>query len=146
MNLPKVKTKSKKRQGQGYGSGIGGHTSGRGQKGQKTRASISILFEGVKVKKSFIKRLPFKRGKGKFKAAQKPLILNVEYLNILPNGSAVTIESLVEAHLVKKEDAEKFGVKILGGGNLEKKLTVKVSTSHAADEKITKAGGTVVKE
>lgn len=64
--LPKVVTKRKKIVGRGIGSGRGGHTSGRGQKGQKTRGSINVLFEGLKVKKSFLKRLPLQRGKGKF--------------------------------------------------------------------------------
>ena len=66
MNLPKVVTKSKKRVGRGRGSGKGGHTVGRGQKGQKTRGKIAVLFEGMKVKKSLLKRLPLARGKGKF--------------------------------------------------------------------------------
>lgn len=50
------------------GSGKGSHTSGRGQKGQKTRRKIGVLFEGMKMKKSFLKRLPLMRGKGKFKS------------------------------------------------------------------------------
>ena len=61
----------KKRVGRGYGSGKGGHTVGRGQKGQKTRRKLNILFEGLKVKKSFIKRLPKTRGRGKFKPKKK---------------------------------------------------------------------------
>lgn len=66
-NLPKIKTKSKKRLGRGYGSGKGGHTSSRGQKGQKVRGKIHPLFEGQKNKKSLIQRLPLLRGKGKNK-------------------------------------------------------------------------------
>lgn len=67
LKLEKVRSRPGKRLGRGYGSGKGGHTSGRGQKGQKARGSVNILFEGVKVKKSFFKRLPLLRGKGKFK-------------------------------------------------------------------------------
>lgn len=48
------------------GSGKGSHTSGRGQKGQKSRSHIHVLFEGMKTKKSLLKRLPLMRGKGKF--------------------------------------------------------------------------------
>lgn len=66
INLPKVVHKSKKRVGRGMGSGKGSHTSGRGQKGQKSRGKISVLFEGMKMKKSLLKRLPLVRGKGKF--------------------------------------------------------------------------------
>ncbi len=66
IKLPKVVAKSKKRVGRGMGSGKGSHTSGRGQKGQKSRSDLHILFEGLKMKKSFLKRLPLTRGKGKF--------------------------------------------------------------------------------
>ncbi len=66
INLPKVVAKSKKRVGRGMGSGKGSHTVGRGQKGQKTRRKIGVIFEGVKMKKSLLKRLPLMRGKGKF--------------------------------------------------------------------------------
>lgn len=66
IKLPRVKARNKKRLGRGYGSGKGGHTSSRGQKGQKSRAKLGILFEGMKVKKSLLKRLPKARGKGKF--------------------------------------------------------------------------------
>ena len=68
IKLPKVVTKSKKRVGRGMGSGKGSHTSGRGQKGQKSRGHIGVLFEGMKVRKSYFKRLPLLRGKGKFHA------------------------------------------------------------------------------
>ncbi len=67
-NLPKVVAKSKKRVGRGMGSGKGSHTSSRGQKGQKSRGHIGVLFEGMKMRKSFLKRLPLIRGKGKFHA------------------------------------------------------------------------------
>jgi len=145
-NLPKVKDKSKKRYGQGYGSGRGGHTSGRGQKGQKTRSRINILFEGVKVKKSLIKKLPFQRGKGKFKAGKKPLVINLEVLNILPSGARVNLDLLIKEKIVKKEDAEIYGVKILGDGELKKKLSIDLPISKLASEKVEKAGGKVVSE
>lgn len=66
IRLPKVVQKSKKRVGRGMGSGKGSHTSGRGQKGQKSRGTIGVLFEGMKMRKSLLKRLPLMRGKGKF--------------------------------------------------------------------------------
>ena len=66
IKLPKVVANKKKRVGRGVGSGKGSHTSGRGQKGQKSNGDIHILFEGLKMKKSFLKRLPLLRGKGKF--------------------------------------------------------------------------------
>lgn len=144
--LPKVKEKSKKRVGRGYGSGRGGHTTGRGQKGQKSRSKINILFEGVKVKKSLIKKLPFQRGKEKFKPKRKPLIVNLKILNIFPTGSVIDLNFLVKHGIVKKEDAEIYGVKILGDGELKKKLTIKLPISKSAEKKVEKAGGKVLSE
>jgi large subunit ribosomal protein L15 len=142
-NLPKVKKRSKKRVGRGYGSGKGGHTSGRGQKGQKSRSNIHILFEGVKVKKSLIKRLPLKRGKGKFNAKKKPIIVKTDYLNVFPSGSKVDLESLVKHGIVNEKEAKEYGVKILGNGKVEKKLTVAVPISNSAAKGIEKAGGKI---
>ena len=130
-SLPKVVETRKKRLGRGYGSGKGGHTVGKGQKGQKTRTKIGVLFEGAKVKKSLLKRLPFQRGKGKNKGGKGPVIVNVEALNILPAGSKVTIETLIKAKIVDEKDAKAYGVKILGNGKLEKKLIIEVPASKS---------------
>ena len=80
-NLPKVVSKSKKRVGRGMGSGKGSHTSSRGQKGQKSRGHIGVLFEGMKMRKSFLKRLPLLRGKGKFHAKKTRRQKYVEFKN-----------------------------------------------------------------
>ena len=144
VNLPKIVTKSKKRRGRGYGSGKGGHTVGRGQKGQKSRSKIGILFEGVKMKKSYFKRLPLRRGKGKFKPRPKPLIVNLELLNLMRAGSKVNVESLIQAGIVDRRQAKEFGVKILGNGEIKKKLTIEVPISRSAAKKIVNAGGKVV--
>lgn len=143
MILPKAVTKSKKRVGRGYGSGKGGHTSGRGQKGQKARNSVGILFEGMKARKSLLSRLPFQRGKSKFKPNPKPIAIDLDDLNTLRAGSTVDIDSLVASGLVSEKDARTLGVKILGSGKLEKKLTVTVPTSSSAREAIEKSGGAV---
>jgi len=143
VNLQKVKQSRKKRVGRGYGSGKGGHTVGRGTKGQKSRSKLHILFEGVKVRKSLLVRLPLGRGKSKFKAKPKPIILNLDHLNLLKDGTKVDLESLAKVNLVKATDAKLAGVKILGGGELKKKLTVMLPTSKSAREKIEKAGGKV---
>lgn len=66
IHLPKIVKSKLKRLGRGMGSGKGSHTASRGQKGQKSNGDIHILFEGMKVKKSLLKRLPKLRGKGKF--------------------------------------------------------------------------------
>lgn len=144
--LPRVKTKSKKRKGRGYGSGKGGHTVGRGQKGQKSRSKIGVLFEGLKMKKSLIKRLPLRRGKGKFKAKDKPIIVKLNYLNLLPSLSKVDLDLLIREGIVDKDDAQKYGVKILGNGEIKKKLTIVLPISKPAAKKIEKAGGRVVSE
>lgn len=142
--LPKTTTKSKKRVGRGYGSGKGGHTVGRGQKGQKSRGKVGLLFEGTKMRKSLIKRLPMRRGKERFKSFKlKPIILNVKYLNIFEKNKEVTVESLIKEGLVDKE-AKKVGVKILGDGELGRALVVKLPVSKGAAAKIKKAGGKIV--
>jgi len=144
--MPKTTVKKKKRVGRGYGSGKGGHTAGRGQKGQKARSKVGLLFEGTKMRKSLIRRLPMRRGKGKLKSfKKKPVIINVKYLNLLKPGSRVTLESLVKDGLVSKKETEAgAGVKILGDGQLNKKLTVVLPVSQGAKKKIEKAGGKVV--
>lgn len=143
--FPKVITQRRKRLGRGIGSGKGGHTVGRGQKGQKTRDHLGILFEGKKVKKSLFKRLPFLRGKGKFKSLRKkPIIINLTYLNIFPAGTKVTLETLASFGIVKLEDAKKIGVKILGNGDITKKLEILVPISHSAAKKIETAGGKII--
>ena len=141
--LTTVIHKGKKRLGRGYGSGKGGHTAGRGQKGQKTRKKLGLMFEGVKVKKSFIKRLPFLRGKGRFSAQIKPLPLSLEALQELPSGTILNEEYLIKEGFVKKSDISKKGVKVLGNYNLTKKLTVDLPVSKKAREKIIEAGGNV---
>lgn len=136
---------AKKRVGRGYGSGKGGHTVGRGQKGQKARKKMGVLFEGIKMKKSLIKRLPLRRGKGKLKANTKPIVIKLSYLNLIRSGAKVNLDTLAQSGVVKKEDAEKYGVKILGDGEVKKKLTIEVPISNSAAKKIEKAGGKVIK-
>jgi large subunit ribosomal protein L15 len=143
--LPRIVERGRKRVGRGYGSGKGGHTSGRGMKGQKSRNKRHILFEGLKMKKSFIKRLPLRRGKGKFKSRPKPLVVKLGYLNLLPTGSKVNLETLIKHAIVNEKDARKYGVKILGGdGEFKKKLIIEVPTSSSTKKIIEKAGGKVV--
>lgn len=141
-DLPKIVDKKKKRRGRGYGSGKGGHTVGRGQKGQKSRNKLGILFEGLKVKKSLIKRLPQLRGKDKNKPKSGPVTLNLSDLAGWPANTNVSVENLVKKGLVD-EKAKSRGVKILGQGDIKKGLTVEVDTSASAAKKIEKAGGKV---
>ncbi len=135
LHLPKLVQRSKKRVGRGMGSGKGSHTAGRGQKGQKSMGDIAVLFEGMKTKKSLLKRLPLLRGKGKFKAKNKPVVINLSDLEVLPTGSEITVELLVKEGIVDAQNAKDFGVKILGGGESTKKFTFKVPTSASVSSK-----------
>jgi large subunit ribosomal protein L15 len=139
--LAKTTTKTKKRVGRGYGSGKGGHTSGRGAKGQKARSKVKLYFEGAPMRKSLIRRMPMLRGKLKNKSFQlKPIILNLKHLNLLPKGSVVNHKALIKHHLLPKE-ALNHPVKILGDGELNHSLIITLPTSKSAAAKITKAGG-----
>lgn len=144
MALPKVVQRRAKRVGRGYGSGKGGHTSGRGQKGQKSRGKIGIMFEGLKIKKSLLKKLPLSRGKDKFKAHPKPIIVKLSLLNLLQAKANVDLELLVKEGIVNGEDAKEVGVKILGDGELKKALNIKVPISRSAAKAVEKAGGKIL--
>ncbi len=140
-NLPKLKGKKRKakRVGRGYGSGKGGHTVGRGSKGQKARSKVPLGFEGGQ--RPLYKSLPKKRG---FKRAfaDKVDVLNVSDLDRWDEKKEVNPKNLLNAGLIDK--IPKGGVKILGDGEVEKKLQVRgVKLSKTAEEKIIKAGGTV---
>ena len=129
---------AKKRLGRGIGSGLG-KTAGKGTKGQNARSGGGVRpgFEGGQL--PLFQRLP-KRG---FKSLNRVeySIVNVEQLNQFRAGSVVDDEKLIEAGLVK--DAVN-GVKILGNGKLEKKLTVKANKfSESAKQAIEAAGGSV---
>ena len=144
-NLPKTTTKSKKRLGLGYGSGKGGHTSSRGQKGQKSRNSVPLWFEGGQLPQ--IRRFPFIRGKRRFKSLnQETLIITLNQLNKFEANTVVDLKKLVEAQIVTQKDLEKKQVKVMANGKIETPLTVTLMTTKAAEIKIIAAGGTVNRE
>ena len=124
--------------GRGPGSGHG-KTSGRGEKGQNARSGggVSPWFEGGQT--PLYKRLP-RRGFSNKRFETKYAIVNVSDLNRFKDGETVTPELLKESGLVKKE---LNGVKVLGNGTLEKKLTVKANLfTNSAITKIEELGGT----
>ena len=141
MNLNNLRpaegsVKTRKRVGRGAGSGLGG-TSTRGHKGAKSRSGYSkkIGFEGGQM--PLYRRLP-KRG---FKCRNSKTIIgiNLSALEAFENDSVVSVETLIEAGIVKNP---RDGVKILGNGELTKKLTVQANAfSAAAKEKIEALGG-----
>ena len=131
-------TFARKRVGHGPGSGLG-KTSGKGHKGQKARsgASINPVFEGGQ---SPLYRRLHKRGFTNAKFKTRYATINVSDLNKFNDGDVVTLELLKEKGIIKKELA---GLKVLGDGELEKKLTVKANRfSSKAVTKIENAGGT----
>jgi large subunit ribosomal protein L15 len=140
-SLEKIAAKKKKRTGTGHGSGRG-KTAGRGTKGQKARNSVPLDFEGGAL--PLTKRLPFLRGKGRNKPLTKgAFAVNVGLLNSFSKNSVVDVENLVKAKLVDPSYARAYGVKILGDGDLQVALTVKLPVSKGALKKIEKAGGKV---
>ncbi len=130
-------TQVAKRKGRGPGSG-NGKTGGRGHKGQKARSGggTRIGCEGGQM--PLARRLP-KRGFNNI-FADPMEIVNVSALNKFEDGATVCAADLLEAGVLSKCE---YGVKILGNGELTKKLTVRASAfSASAKEKIEKAGGT----
>lgn len=137
----KNRISKRKRLGRGYGSGVGGHTVGRGTKGQKSRAGHKSLvaFEGGNV--------PFHRRMPKYKGFKNISKVYTEPINVctlsenFKSGDKITEEILRKKGLIRKNTQE---VKILGHGNINKKLEIEgLKVSSSAEEKIKKAGGSV---
>ncbi len=124
------------RRGRGHGSG-NGKTAGKGHKGQKARSGAPRPgFEGGQM--PLYRRLP-KRG-FKNRNTKDIVAINVSALEVFENGATVDVAALVEAGIIKNP---RDGVKILGNGELTKKLDVKVDAlSASAKEKIEAVGGT----
>ena len=142
MNLQDLKPAEGSKQrafrvGRGHGSG-NGKTAGRGHKGQKARSGGGVRpgFEGGQM--PLYRRIP-KRGFTN-RNTKEIIAINVDRLNCFEDGPEVTVEALKTAGIIKNP---KDGVKLLGNGDLTKKLNVKVNGySQSAKEKIEAAGGT----
>jgi large subunit ribosomal protein L15 len=141
--IPKRKNRKmpSKRIGRGYGSGTGGHTVGRGTKGQKSRSGhkSTVFFEGGNV--PFFRRIP------KYRGFNKPNKVHYEPINIVTlekeykAGEEISLETLREKGLIRKATTH---VKILGNGEVSKKLKINgLPLSESASEKILAAGGSV---
>ena len=128
---------TKKIVGRGPGSGLG-KTSGKGHKGQNARSGGGVRpgFEGGQL--PLYRRLP-KRGFSNAEFKTRYAVINLSDLNNFEDGAVVTPELLKEMGIVKKQ---LDGIKVLGNGNLEKKLIVKAHKfSEVAQNKIEKLGG-----
>ena len=131
-------TKNRKRRGRGTGTGQG-KTSGRGMNGQNSRSGggVRLGFEGGQM--PLYRRIPKRGFTNRFRKEYAEV--NVSILNRFDEGSVVDLEALKNAGIVKQV---KDGVKILGNGEIEKKLTVKATKfTKSAAMKIEKAGGKV---
>ena len=124
------------RKGRGAGSG-NGKTAGKGHKGQNARSGGGVRpgFEGGQL--PLYRKLPKRGFKNRF--AVNYATVNVSALNVFENGAVVDLETLVEKRIVRKS---LDGLKVLGGGELTKNITVKATVfSATAKEKIEAAGG-----
>jgi len=138
-NLPKVVATSKKRLGHGYGSGVGGHTSTRGQKGQKTRGKMPLWFEGGQL--PLVRRTPFIKGKHRFQVINlQPITVNFDRISKFADNSVVDAEFLTTALKISEKEARR-GYKIIATGKLTKPLEIKVLASAGAIKAIEAAGG-----
>ena len=129
-------TKENFRKGRGAGSG-NGKTAGKGHKGQNARSGGGVRpgFEGGQL--PLYRKLPKRGFNNKF--ATNYAIVNVDALNVFEDGAVVDLEALLAKKIVRKG---LDGLKVLGNGELTKKLTVKAAVfSATAKEKITAAGG-----
>ena len=127
------------RKGRGPGSG-NGKTAGKGHKGQNARSGGGVRpgFEGGQL--PLYRKLP-KRGFNNSKFAKVYAIVNVDALNVFEDGAVVDLEALLAKKIVRKAND---GLKVLGKGELTRKLTVKAAVfSATAKEKIEAAGGKI---
>lgn len=143
-NLSKSSTKQNKRVGRGYGSGVGGHTTGKGAKGDKVRGKTKITFDGTKIKKGWIKRTPFLRGKHRVLAGYDLFIFNFGHLEKMYNANeTVDVKSLsAKTGITEKLLTDK--TKILSNGTLTKVLNFSgIAFSKKARGIIIAAGGKI---
>lgn len=139
LRAPVGAKKDPTRKGRGHGTG-NGKTAGRGQKGQKSRSGGGVRpgFEGGQM--PLYMRLP-KRGFNNKRFATHYAEINITSLNSFEDGDVITAEVLLEKGIIKKV---LDGVKVLGNGELTKKITVKAAKfTKSAQEKIESAGGKV---
>ncbi len=125
--------KVRNRVGRGTSSG-NGKTAGRGQKGQKARGKVRLGFEGGQM--PLFRRMP-KRGFNNINRKEYAVV-NLTELNKFEDGAVVSVAELTEAGIVKNL---KDGIKILGNGELNKKLTVKANKFSASAKEAIKAKG-----
>jgi large subunit ribosomal protein L15 len=131
---PQLKKKNKKRIGRGGKRGV---TSGKGQKGQSSRAGHRIK----PAEREMIQRLPKLRGFRNKPLKKKPAVINIEDLEKKIDGGLISRGTLIEAGLIRKSDKE---IKILGKGELKKTFQIEgLKFSENAKKKIEAVGGNI---
>lgn len=139
-SLSSLIDKSHKRVGRGYGGGKGGHTAGRGQKGQKSRtgAKVPLWFEGGQL--PLIKRLPMWRGKGKFVSVRPSAQITLSDLEKM-QADVITLDTLKVEKVIDRRFKK---AKIVKTGSITRKVTITgVPVTKGAQAEIEKAGGHV---
>lgn len=145
-SLKSINTRKSKRVGRGIASGKGGHTTGRGTKGQKSRSGYTVPrvgFEGGQNPLS--RRLPKLKGfrRAYFKSKVKSVVLTLTDLNGFEDGAVINPQFLLDKGLVSSS-SKTVSVKILANGKLDKKVTIEnIPVSAAAKSAIEAAGGMV---
>lgn len=141
--LISIVRRTKKRVGRGPGSGKGFHTTGRGQKGQKSRGKIPSWFEGGQL--PLIRRTPFIKGKTRFGPLKsKPVIVTLTQLNRFPAGSTIDAETILKSYNISPKAVATCGMKLVATGRLDKALKVKLNMSASAKKAIETAKGSVL--
>lgn len=142
--LTKITQKSARRCGRGIGSGLGGHTSGRGAKGDNARGKTALTFAGTKIKKSWIKRLPFLRGKHRLLNQNRAVNVSLSQIE-----KWFKVNDVVDTAAIAKKSKISFKnfksyFKVLATGDITKALTFKgIILSKEAHKKIIAAGGNI---
>ena len=144
LSAPQGANKKPKRVGRGSSSGLG-TTAGKGNKGQQSRTGTGVPYVGFEGGQMPLYRRIAHKGFSNYPFKKEYVCINLNQLEAkFSDGETVNKESLVAKGFVSKKASEKALVKILGNGDITKKLTVEVDKASAsAKEKIEKAGGSV---
>ena len=144
LSAPQGANKNPKRVGRGSSSGLG-TTAGKGNKGQQSRTGTGVPYVGFEGGQMPLYRRIAHKGFSNYPFKKEYVCINLDQLEAKFNdGETVNKESLVAKGFVSKKASEKALVKILGNGDITKKLTVEVNKASAsAKAKIEKAGGSV---
>lgn len=140
QQLITTKSKSAKRLGRGIGSGKGGHTSSRGQKGQRSRggAKIPLWFEGGQL--PLIKRLPMLRGKGRLKSVRPTAEVTLTEIQKM-KAEIISLETLKAEKIIDKRFKK---AKIIATGKIDRKVTIEgVLATAGAQKAIEALGGSI---